>query len=171
MQTPVVEFPSLDDGERITNQMIGSLINDLRKVIAEQTSTIQATTPALVIMKISLRILVRLTWKRRQLPRDNLDLLRYCSSPLSMHVVGHHYDITHDSADCLDGGLLHIPVGRGRCRGEGLGCGLCFQSHGELQKEKKEVVPGVVAIGWNPRHGQLARILSVPINPVQVVFR
>lgn len=39
---PVVEFPSLDDGKRITNQMIGNLIDSLRKVIAQQTSTIQS---------------------------------------------------------------------------------------------------------------------------------
>jgi hypothetical protein len=43
IQNPVVEFPPLEDGKRITNQMIGNLINDLRKVIAEQTNTIKAT--------------------------------------------------------------------------------------------------------------------------------
>jgi FtsZ-binding cell division protein ZapB len=41
-QAPAVEFPSLEDGKRITYQMIGSLINSLRITIGQQTSTIQA---------------------------------------------------------------------------------------------------------------------------------
>ena len=38
----MVEFPSLDDGKRITNQMIASLVISLRKAVAQQTSIIEA---------------------------------------------------------------------------------------------------------------------------------
>ncbi|KAL4775269.1 hypothetical protein BDW60DRAFT_179774 [Aspergillus nidulans var. acristatus] len=42
IQAPVVEFPSLEDGRRITNQMVGGLIDNPRRVIAQQASTIQS---------------------------------------------------------------------------------------------------------------------------------
>jgi hypothetical protein len=42
LQAPVIEFPSLDDGKRITNQMIASLVISLRKAVAQQTSIIEA---------------------------------------------------------------------------------------------------------------------------------
>jgi hypothetical protein len=38
LRAPVIEFPSLDDGKRITNQMIASLVISLRKAVAQQTS-------------------------------------------------------------------------------------------------------------------------------------
>ncbi|KAI9041460.1 uncharacterized protein KD926_006856 [Aspergillus affinis] len=43
IQVPGIEFPSLEDGKRITNQMIAGLIVTLKKVITQQTSTIQST--------------------------------------------------------------------------------------------------------------------------------
>ncbi|KAI9035201.1 cell division protein ZapB [Aspergillus affinis] len=42
LQIPVVEFPSLEGGKRITNQMIAGLIGSLKEVITQQTSTIQS---------------------------------------------------------------------------------------------------------------------------------
>jgi predicted RecB family endonuclease len=42
LQAPVIEFPSLDDGKRITNQMIASLVISLRKAVTQQTSIIKA---------------------------------------------------------------------------------------------------------------------------------
>src|SRR5699024_8558045 len=42
IQVPGIEFPSLEDGKRITNQMIAGLIVSLKKVITQQTSTIQS---------------------------------------------------------------------------------------------------------------------------------
>jgi hypothetical protein len=42
IQAPVVKFPSLSDGKKVTNQVIGGLIDSLRTIIGQQTSTIQA---------------------------------------------------------------------------------------------------------------------------------
>jgi hypothetical protein len=34
IQAPVVEFPSLSDGKKVTNQVIGGLIDSLRTIIS-----------------------------------------------------------------------------------------------------------------------------------------
>jgi peptidoglycan hydrolase CwlO-like protein len=41
LRAPVVEFPSLDDGKRITYQTVASLISSLKKVITQQTNIIE----------------------------------------------------------------------------------------------------------------------------------
>ena len=42
--TPAVEFPSLEDGKtRITTQVVGSLINNMKDIIQHQSTIIEST--------------------------------------------------------------------------------------------------------------------------------
>ncbi|EED11825.1 conserved hypothetical protein [Talaromyces stipitatus ATCC 10500] len=41
LRAPVVKFPSLDDGKRITYQTVASLVSSLKKVITQQTNIIE----------------------------------------------------------------------------------------------------------------------------------
>ncbi|EED11755.1 hypothetical protein TSTA_109340 [Talaromyces stipitatus ATCC 10500] len=45
LRTPVVEFPPLDDGKRISYQMVAKLVNGLNTAIIQQTNTIETNHP------------------------------------------------------------------------------------------------------------------------------